>query len=523
MNPDIDQTYSLEWARPIESHARIMMEWRNDPETLRNSYHQTPKVWDTFYPYFLKHYFTHPDLPPLFVWENGKRVAFLRFQPAEDPLNASRICCDISINVAPESRGRGVGKKSIMLAIDFAKMQGIDDLYAEIKIENTPSQRAFEAVGFRYLGKEDKAVFDTGENVSIVCYMYQLTPVQEDYLPVFIIAEAGSNWRMGTPARDRAMAKALIEEAAKAGADAVKFQVFNPDSIYVPNAGTSDYLSESGVREEMTELFKDLAMPHEMLSELSKWARDAGIQLMATPFSADDFNAVNPYVQRHKIASYEIGHIHLIKCAAEAGKPLYLSTGAATIDEIAWAVDTYDRLGGKKLTLMQCTARYPAEPGAMNLNAIPWLKSHFRVPVGLSDHSRDPLSAPTAAAALGATVIEKHFTLHNALPGPDHAFAVQPHEFKQMVQAVRAIEPMLGSRVKYVHPVEEELRRYARRGVQAIQPIAVGDQLREGVNIAILRPGKQKLGAHPLFMPRIEGHYAKRAIETGDGIQKNDF
>jgi N-acetylneuraminate synthase len=260
-----------------------------------------------------------------------------------------------------------------------------------------------------------------------------------------------------------------------------------------------------------------------MLQELSRCARDAGIQLMATSFSVEDFSAVDPYVQRHKIASYEIGHIHLIQCAAEAGKPLYLSTGAATLDEIAWAVDTYDRLGGKELTLMQCTARYPAEPDSLNLNAIPWMRSHFNVPVGFSDHSRDPLSAPVAATALGATVIEKHFTLHNALPGPDHAFAVTPQELKLMVKAVRAIEPMLGSKVKYVHPAEEELRCYARRGVQAIQPIAVGDQLREGVNIAILRPGKQKIGVHPLFLPQIEGQYAKRAIDLGSGIQRHDF
>jgi len=179
--------------------------------------------------------------------------------------------------------------------------------------------------------------------------------------------------------------------------------------------------------------------------------------------------------------------------AARSGKPLILSTGAANEDEIDWAVKTYCSFGGKELTLLQCTARYPAANASMNLLTIPWLMKRFGVEAGLSDHSRDPLCAPLAAAALGATIIEKHFTLNNSLPGPDHAFAVTPLELKGMVQAVRVVEEMRGSEVKVIDPCEEELRAYARRGIQAIREILPGEVFKEDFNIAILRPGNKRI------------------------------
>ena len=157
-----------------------------------------------------------------------------------------------------------------------------------------------------------------------------------------------------------------------------------------------------------------------------------------------------------------------------------LSTGASTLDDVRWAVETFRAGGGGDLALMQCTAKYPAPPESLNLKAIPLLAETFGVPVGLSDHSRDPLLAPLAAVALGARVIEKHFTLHNRLPGPDHAFAVTAEELKAMVGAIRQVETMLGHGDKTVLPAEEELAGYARRGIQAVRDIAAGERLREG-------------------------------------------
>jgi len=202
---------------------------------------------------------------------------------------------------------------------------------------------------------------------------------------------------------------------------------------------------------------------------------------------------------------------------------LILSTGAANEEDIDWAVKTYRANGGKALTLLQCTARYPAEANSMNLNAIPWLKQRFKVSVGLSDHSRHPLYAPVAAVALGAEVIEKHYTLSNLLPGPDHSFALTPSELKEMVQAIRRTEPMLGEEIKTVHESEQELRAFARRGIQALRDIKEGEVFEEGVNIEILRPGKQLQGIHPRFLSELKGKAAKRRISAGTGIQTEDW
>jgi N-acetylneuraminate synthase len=340
---------------------------------------------------------------------------------------------------------------------------------------------------------------------------------------VFIIAEAGSNWRMGTTRRDLAMAASLIDVAVDAGADAVKFQTYRPETVYVPNAGTSQYLSEAGIEEDISEIFADLAMPYEMLAELAQRCRSNGIRFMSTPFSPADFAAVDPWVEVHKNASYEISHLRLIELAARSGKPLVQSTGAATVDDIAWAVDTFRENGGDQLVLLQCTARYPAPLRAIDVRAIPWMAQHFGVAAGLSDHSRDPLAAPLAAVALGARVIEKHYTLNNALPGPDHSFALEPAELRAMVTGIRNVEAVLGEGVKHVRPEEEELRSYAQRAVQAIRPIASGETMREDDNVAIRRAGQQRKGVHPRYLKDLEGRPATRDIPLGDGIQSGDW
>lgn len=340
---------------------------------------------------------------------------------------------------------------------------------------------------------------------------------------VFIIAEAGSNWRCGTPARDIKMAKSLIDVAVEAGADAVKFQTYKAETVYVPNAGESDYLSEAGIKESITEIFKDLSMPYEMIPQLSEYCQKQNIQFMSTPFSIADAKAVDPYVKIHKIASYEISHIRLIEFMAKTGKPVIISTGGATYEDIAWAINHFYKNGGKEISLMQCTAKYPAPLSTLNLNVIPELINRFNVPVGLSDHSRDPIIGPIGAVALGATIIEKHFTLHNKLPGPDHSFAITPEELKQMVKAIRQTEEALGSGKKEVQSQERELREYAQRSIQAIAEIKKGDALSEGKNIDVLRPGKQKQGLHPKYLAEIEGKKATRNISLSDGIQESDY
>jgi len=522
--PDQNPSISFETCLPLEDHARLVMAWRNDPITLSMFYHHQPKVWDAFWPEFRHSYFidaAHPG--PLFALYKSERIGFLHFKPIPHPQGNAGIAVDISINLAPNARGQGLGARVLKAALEHLNNAGIDSVYAEILEKNAASIKAFESAGFHSLGSATKTISDTGETHAIVRYLVELSPTYWRRNKVYVIAEAGSNWRMGTPLRDSAMARALIDVAIESGADAVKFQTYKPESVYVANAGQSNYLAEAGISEDIQDIFADLSMPYEMLEDLADYCRKGGIDFMSTPFSPADFAAIDPFVAVHKIASYEISHIHLLRLAARSGKPLVLSTGASNEDDIAWAVETFHAEGGRDLCLLQCTAKYPAPISSLNLRAIPWLRQRFTVTAGLSDHSRDPTVGPVNAVALGARVIEKHYTLNNRLPGPDHSFALTPSELSLMVREIRKAEDALGDGIKQVLNMEKELAAYARRGIQATKAIKADDTLTEGENFAILRPGQQKLGLHPRYLDQIEGHKALRAIEPGEGLTLDDI
>jgi N-acetylneuraminate synthase len=339
---------------------------------------------------------------------------------------------------------------------------------------------------------------------------------------VFVIAEAGSNWRMGTPDRDRQMARALIDVAVEAEADAIKFQTYRARDTYVANAGESDYLAEIGIRRSINDIFVDLEMPYELIGELAAYCGEVGIEFMSTPFSTADAQAIDPHVRRHKVASYEINHVRLLQWLAATGKPLIISTGAATEADIDFCLETVRVAAGGQVTLLQCTSRYPAPPESLNLAVIPWLKRRFGVEAGFSDHSRDPVVGPVVAVSLGATVVEKHFTINNRLPGPDHAFALEPDELSEMVRAIRVAEVMRGDGVKNVGPQETELRSFAVRAVQATRDLAPGDLLVEGENFDVLRPGNRAGGMHPRHLDTLLGRRAASHISAGDGIRPDD-
>ncbi len=341
--------------------------------------------------------------------------------------------------------------------------------------------------------------------------------------PVFIVAEAGSNWRAGELGGDEARAYELIDAAADAGCDAVKFQLFRAATLYAPGAGKSDYLVAAGIDADAHDLIASLEMPYEMLAGLSARARKRGLEFMASAFSVADAAAVDPLVHVHKVASCEINHLRLLEYLVAAGKPLIISTGAAGYADIQRALDFVRAAADVPVALMQCTTAYPAPPAALNLRSIPALANMFGTVVGLSDHSADAVAAPAAAVALGAGVIEKHFTLSRTLPGPDHAFAVEPAGLATMVRTVRLVEEMLGTGEKVIQPAEEEAAGYAVRGVQATRDIAAGEVLAEGDNIDILRPGKNRRGMNPFEVERVNGRRATRAIAAGDGIGEGDF
>jgi len=338
----------------------------------------------------------------------------------------------------------------------------------------------------------------------------------------FIIAETGSNWKCGTYAQDLKRAKDLIRVASKAGADAVKFQTYKPETVYVPRAGKSKYLSKNGINQDIYEIFEHLAMPYKMIPELAEYCKKCNIMFMSTPFSVTDARQVDPYVSVHKVASYEINHVRLLEFLASTKKPIIISTGASTYDEIDFAVGLMKKNKNQKIALMQCTAKYPASIESLNLMAIPQIKSRYNLPVGLSDHSVDPIIAPLVAIGIGATIIEKHFTLDRNLPGPDHSFALIPSELELMISSIRKAEQSRGNGKKEVLRDERELRYFATRALQATKDILKGERFQEGFNFDVLRPGSQSRGADARFLTMIQGQRSRRYIKVGHGILLSD-
>ncbi len=330
----------------------------------------------------------------------------------------------------------------------------------------------------------------------------------------FIIAEAGSNHN-----QKLGWAKKLIEIAAKAKADAVKFQIFIPEKIYVKHAGFADYL---GKAKSIQEIFKDIMMPRAWVPKVADYCKKKDILFMSSVFDEESADLVDPFVQAHKIASYESTHLPLIKHVARKGKPIVLSTGMATVPEIREALTAIASTGNRNVILMHCVAKYPAPIELSNLRAIDLLRKEFGVPVGLSDHSREAVINPIAVAARGGNIIEKHFTIKNSLPGPDHKFSIEPNELEEMVASVRKAEAALGSPVKGVLPLEQELFRFARRHVHAIQDIKRGE-IFSPENVAVLRSGKARPGLEPKDFEWVLGRRARKDIKESDGVRKEDI
>lgn len=331
--------------------------------------------------------------------------------------------------------------------------------------------------------------------------------------PCFIIAEAGSNHNGSLD-----QAKRLIDVAAQAGADAVKFQLFRAEKLYPRKAGRSDYLR---TERSIYDIVADMEMPYEWLQELSDHCKERGLIFLASVFDEESVDRLDPYVPAYKVASYEMTHLPLVRYIARKGKPVIIATGTATLEEVRETVGAFTETGNRSLLLMQCTAAYPAPMEALNVRAIVTLRDAFQVPVGLSDHSRDPLVGPVAATALGANLLEKHFTLSNRLPGPDQPFAVEPEELTQMIQAVRRTEKALGDGRKVVQEPERELRSFARRQIFAAKDIQPGEPLTAG-NLAVLRRGKLPEGLEPRHYQEILGRRALRSILQGSAIQRED-
>ena len=331
---------------------------------------------------------------------------------------------------------------------------------------------------------------------------------------VYIVAEAGSNHNGSF---DQALR--LIDAAADARADAVKFQQFKAAKLYPKSAGASDYLNTP---RSIYDIIHDMEAPEDWVPRLAAHCRQRGLAFLSSPFDEESVDLLNPWVPAFKVASYEMTHAPLLRHIARKGKPMIVSTGAAVLDEVVRSVEIIRAEGNDQLVLLQCTAKYPTPLDAINARALVALREATGLPTGLSDHSRDPIIAPVVAVALGACVIEKHFTLSNRLPGPDHAFAVEPDELRTLVQRVREAEQALGHGRKETLPEEQELREFGRRSIFARRDISAGEQLTTE-SVAVLRCGKLGFGLQPEALDRVLGRTAAHSIPAEALIRLEDL
>ena len=326
--------------------------------------------------------------------------------------------------------------------------------------------------------------------------------------PCFIIAEAGSN-------HDGKLeqAKQLIDIATFAGADAIKFQSFQADKIA---AKTKDKIVNIDIAGSKTlhDLYKNLELPKEWLSELIDYAKEQGIIFLSTPFdeqNADDLDTLG--IPAFKIASFELVHLPLLKHLAKKNKPIILSTGMANLGEIEEAINVILEQGNNKIILLHCGIGYPLELESVNLSAMDTLKQAFPYPVGYSDHTLG-LAIPFASVSRGANVIEKHFTISRNLKGHDHSFAMEPDELHSMVKGIRDIKKAIGFPQKCV--LETELIHYnrGRRSIFAKVRIPKGTTITREM-LSILRPG---IGLKPKYLDIVIGRKATTDIEAQEPI-----
>jgi N-acetylneuraminate synthase len=307
-------------------------------------------------------------------------------------------------------------------------------------------------------------------------------------------------------------AVSLIHAAKKAGADAIKLQTYTPDTLTI-NCDNDFFRLGKGTLWEgknLYELYKEAYTPWEWQPALKKIANDLGMDLFSTPFdrSAVDFLETMD-VPAYKIASFELIDLPLIEYVAETKKPIILSTGMASQQEIHEAVDTIRSTGNKMIALLKCTSAYPASEDEMNIRTIPDLIKKFKVPIGLSDHTKGCI-APIVAVSIGACIVEKHFTFSRETLGPDSAFSMEPHEFKEMVHAIRTTEATLG-KIHYGPMKHERQSLLFRRSLFAVENIKKGEIITEK-NVRSIRPGQ---GLPPKFLKIILGKKVKNEIKKG--------
>ncbi len=341
--------------------------------------------------------------------------------------------------------------------------------------------------------------------------------------PCYIIAEAGVNHN-----GSEEMARQLIDAAVAAGADAVKFQTFKAENLVTRKAKKAAYQQRQTGEGDQFAMLKALELSDEAHHRLADYCKERAIEFLSTPFDepSADF-LIELGCQRLKIPSGELTNTPFLRFLAAKGLPMILSTGMATLDEVSEAVTLiasvregcgFDEPLAQVLTLLHCTSNYPTPLEDVNLRAMQTLADSFSLPVGYSDHTAGIFVAPLARA-MGAVVFEKHFTLDRSLPGPDHAASLEPEELKQMVQAIRDTDTLLGSAEKRPSEAELEVRIAARRSVTLAQDLPAGTVL-EPQMLTLMRPGN---GIPPAELDALCGRTLRRDMSLGDTLQWEDL
>lgn len=325
--------------------------------------------------------------------------------------------------------------------------------------------------------------------------------------PAYIVAEMSANHGQKF---DQAVA--LVRAAAAAGANAIKLQTYTPDTLTI--RCDNEYFRIRGGTlwdgRTLHELYGEAYTPWDWHPKLKVVAEEAGLDFFSTPFDATAVDFLESLqVPVHKVASFELVDLPLLRKIGRTGKPVIMSTGMADRNEIEEAVRTLRAAGSQQLALLKCTSAYPASPDDMNLRTIPDMMQVFGVPAGLSDHTQG-IAVPVTAAALGACIIEKHFTLSRSTPGPDVAFSLEPQEFKAMAEAVRSAERALGQ-VRYEPTDGEKAARIFRRSLFVVEEVKKGEVFTEQ-NVRSIRPGH---GLHTRYLEQVLGSRAAHDIRRG--------
>ena len=325
--------------------------------------------------------------------------------------------------------------------------------------------------------------------------------------PCFVIAEAGVNHN-----GQRELAHRLVDLAAEAGVDAVKFQTFKAERLVTPQAPKANYQAQTtGGGESQLDMLKKLEISAELHVELMEHCQQRHIQFLSTPFEEESVDLlVRLGAKALKIPSGEITNLPLLHHVAAQGLPTILSTGMASLGEVDQAVSAFRTGGEVPLALLHCVSNYPADPADCNLRAMHTLETAFEVPVGFSDHTLG-IEIALGAVAVGACIIEKHFTVDRHLPGPDHPASIEPGELAELVRGIRKVESALGTGRKGRASSEQNTADVARKSIVAVQDIAAGEALSAG-KLALRRPGT---GLPSTMLPWVTGRTPRHAIAAG--------